>query len=277
MVFRCIDHTAPCGAMIGASARWPTGSFLPGATRPTSIALAFHYCGEAVVDGHPCIKLRGDVRTGQRDQLTVRLFYSWPPIGITSRSSSNLQWQPRLQRDSNRREPLRRLPRGRSGHLVSVPRQRVVLRYLGKLAHGRILLNRSSRLSDRVGDDVAEGRQCSVPRCDRSRRDHGPVLDEDGKRLGEYDQPQEGVAAITPARFLELRSQADVTKEEAQGPPQGDRSADRQARPRVSAGRRVAQQQTFRRGRRCGARSSSSTSGPSGAGRAAAKRAQSLA
>ena len=28
----------------------------------------FHYCGTAVVDGHPCIKLRGDVTTGQRDQ-----------------------------------------------------------------------------------------------------------------------------------------------------------------------------------------------------------------
>ena len=39
------------------------------------------------------------------------------------------------------------------------------------------------------------------------------VLDEDGSRLGQFDQPQNGVAAITPARFLELRSQHAVTKE----------------------------------------------------------------
>ena len=42
------------------------------------------------------------------------------------------------------------------------------------------------------------------------------VLDEDGNHLGQYEQPQDEVAAVTPARYLELWNQARVRKEDEQ-------------------------------------------------------------
>jgi thiol-disulfide isomerase/thioredoxin len=42
------------------------------------------------------------------------------------------------------------------------------------------------------------------------------VLDGNARHLGQYEQPQDGVAGVTPARYMELWNLAEVSKEEVQ-------------------------------------------------------------
>ena len=81
-------------------------------------------------------------------------------------------------------------------------------------AQERILLNRrreyrieSVVLSPRVDDDVYRG--APIPEGTNVH-----VFDEDGKYLGGFDQPQEGVSSITPERFEELRKQARAREQQ---------------------------------------------------------------
>ena len=178
--------------------------------------LRFHYCGEAVVDDHPCIKLRGDVAIEGRDQpsSSIVLFLAtdrnYIPIRLeryAGNSASNA-----LPRGVSRCDDFREIAPGTwfPFHVSELSFDNVI-----SLTQGRIVRNwrrehqiESAKLSPNV--DKALVHEVIVPEGTKVN-----VFDDDGSLLGEYDQPQDGVAAITPARLLELRSRADVTNEEA--------------------------------------------------------------
>ena len=89
----------------------------------------FRYCGEAEVDGHPCIMVRSDQLNGEnvnptnsfvlflatdRNDIPIKLEYYGGNFGYRAHAGGH--------------QPLRRLPRDLAGNLVSVPRHRVRLR-----------------------------------------------------------------------------------------------------------------------------------------------------
>ncbi len=176
--------------------------------------LRFHYCGTAVVDGHPCIRLRGDVTTGQRDQpgSSIVLFLATDrnhiPVKL-ERYSGNVAYDAIPVGVSHCGDFREVAP----GTWYPFRVSEWSFNSVARLAHGRILLStrrdyqiESVTMSPKV--DHALFHDVIVPEGTTVA-----VLDEDGSRLGQFDQPQEGVAAITTARFLELRSQQAVTKE----------------------------------------------------------------
>ena len=179
--------------------------------------MQFRYCGEAEVDGHPCIKLRGDVTVGQRDQpsSSVVLFLADDrnliPIKL-EHYGGNFGFSG-LPGGVSRCEDFREIAPG-----TWYPFRVVELSFDNwiPMAQGRIVLNwrREYRIDSvivapRVDDAVFH--EVTVPEGTEVQ-----VLDEDGNHLGQYEQPQDGAASITPARYLEVWNQAKVRKEEEQ-------------------------------------------------------------
>ncbi len=176
------------------------------------LRLEFHYCGTAVVDGHPCVKIRRDVINQlQRKPSSFRVLYlatdrNFIPIKL-EQYGGNPDFNTLPIEVSNCHD-LREIAPG-----TWYPFHITELALGGMVAQGRIVLQtrrdsqiESATLSPKVDDSffhrviLPAGTQVAV-------------LDEDGRRLGTFDQPQDGIPTLTLARFLDLRSQAPVTKE----------------------------------------------------------------
>jgi thiol-disulfide isomerase/thioredoxin len=197
----------------------PLGDLLvsPWHDKTNKYRLKFRYCGEAEVDGHPCIKLRGDVMVRESDQpsSSVALFLAVDrnhiPIKL-EHYGGNFGYSD-MPAGVSRCDDLREIAPG-----TWYPFRVTEFSFDNwiPLAQGRILLNwrreyqiESVTISPKV--DHALFHDVSVPEGTKVQ-----VLDENRNHLGQYEQPQDGVAAVTLARYLELWNQASVRKEDEQ-------------------------------------------------------------
>ena len=179
--------------------------------------LRFHYCGEAEVDGHPCIKIRADIPVGENDRphSSFVLFLATDRNDIPIKMEhygGNFGYRP-MPTGIGRCDDFREVAPG-----VWYPFRLTELAFDNwiPMAQGRILLNwrrdttiESVTPTPRV--DQAVFHDLIVPAGTKVQ-----VLDEDRNYAGQFEQPQDGVAAISPARYLELLSQAEVQAEEQQ-------------------------------------------------------------
>jgi thiol-disulfide isomerase/thioredoxin len=189
----------------------------PWLDRINKYRLVFHYCGEGQVEGHPCVKLRGDVMVGQRDQpsnhvvLFLAIDRNYIPIKLEHYSGN--EGYRDIPTGVSRCDDLREIVPGTWYPF------RVTELSLGNwpsVAQGWIVLNwrreyqiDSAQMSPKVDDALFH--EVAVPQGTKVQ-----VLDDNGNHLGQYEQPQDGAATLTPARYLELWNQAAVRKEEEQ-------------------------------------------------------------
>jgi thiol-disulfide isomerase/thioredoxin len=177
--------------------------------------LRFRYCGEEALDGHPCVKLRGEVTVseGQPPHSFMALWLAtdrnYIPIKLEHYGGNFGLW--RMPTSISRCDDFRQIAPG-----VWYPFRSTQLAfdYWQDMARGRITLNwrqvyevESARLSPRV--DAALFHDVVLPAGTKVQ-----VSDEEGHYLGQYNQDREGVAEITPARYLALLSEAKVRDEE---------------------------------------------------------------
>ena len=180
------------------------------AGRPSGVSLRdkvrnyrsrFYYSGEAFVDGHPCIKLRGDVMIDGRDQPTnsivLYLATDRNHIPIKLEHYGGNSGRSDLPAGVSRCDEFREIAPG-----VWFPFQVSELMFddFVSCVQGRIIIKwrrdyqiESAKLSPNVDDAVFH--EVIVPEGTKVL-----VFDEDGTVLGEFNQPQDGVAAIAPAR-----------------------------------------------------------------------------
>ncbi len=171
--------------------------------------LRFHYCGEEKVDGHPCIKLRGDNLIGERDRphnsivLFLAVDRNLIPIKV-EHYGGNFGYS-KMPTGVSRCEDFREIAPGTWYPFRVVE---LAFDYWIPAAQGRLLLNRrreyrigSVAVSPRVDEAVFRG--AAVPQGTKVQ-----VIDEGGQPLGECEQLRDGVPSITPGRYEELRKQA---------------------------------------------------------------------
>ena len=176
--------------------------------------LRFRYCGEGEFEGHHCIKLRGDVLIGERVQPhnSIVLFLATDrnliPIKIED-YGGNFVYNA-MPTAVSRCDDFREIAPGTwyPFRVTEVAFDNGV-----PTAQGRVLLNwrrayqiKSVTPSPEVPNALFH--DVIVPRGTKVQ-----VYDEDRNDLGEYEQLQDGVAEVTPARYLELWSQAKGRKE----------------------------------------------------------------
>jgi hypothetical protein len=171
--------------------------------------LKFRYCGEEEVDGHPCVKLRGDVTAPQSNEpnRSVVLYLAADrnhiPVKV-EHYGSNFDWieTPAVIR---RCDDFQEIAPG-----TWYPFRVTEFAFDNgiPLAQGRILLN--SRLDYQIESvkisptvDRAVFRDVIVPEGTKVQ-----LLDESRNHLGQFEQPKDGFAPITPARYLEMSNQA---------------------------------------------------------------------
>jgi hypothetical protein len=179
--------------------------------------MQFNYCGEGEVGGHRCIKLRGDVMIGETDRphnsvalylavdrnlIPIRLEHYGGNFGFSS-----------LPGGMSRCEDFREVAPG-----TWYPFRVVELSFQiwTPMAQGRIVLNwrreyqiESVTMAPKV--DAAMFHEVVVPTGTKVQ-----ISDEDGNHVGDIEQPQDGVASISPARFRELSDQARARREKEQ-------------------------------------------------------------
>jgi thiol-disulfide isomerase/thioredoxin len=179
--------------------------------------LRFRYCGEAEVDGHPCIKLRSDIMVGTRDQphnsTVLFLATDRNDIPIRMEHYGGNSGYRSMPTGINHCGDFREIAPG-----VWYPFRVTELAFDNwiPMAQGRILLNwrrdttiESATLAPRADDALFHG--VIVPAGTKVQ-----VSDADGKYVGDFEQPQDGVATIATARYLKLLSRAQVQAEEQQ-------------------------------------------------------------
>lgn len=199
--------------------------------RNSKARLRFRYCGEEKVDGHPCVKLRGDVmfREGNEPRRSIVLFLAVDRnlIPIKLEQYGGLFGYTKIPSIVSRCEEFREIAPG-TWYPFRVIEMAIDNR---TTTHGWARLNwrretrvESVALSPQVDDAVFRG--ATVPGETRVR-----VLDEEGKPLGEIEQLQEGVSSITPERYEELKKQARA-REEQERVQQEKRARERVKKPR---------------------------------------------
>ena len=177
--------------------------------------LRFRYCGDEVVDGHPCVILRGDVTTGEgRPPANYRVLWlaadrNYIPVkfAIYGRDFG----VPRNPTGISRCDDFRQIAPG-----LWYPFRSTLMSFDGwkELAGRGIVLEtqrvyqvESANLSPNV--NPALFRDVVLPAGTKV------VLRDDlGNLVGQYDQPAQGFAELTPARYLARLSQAKVRDEE---------------------------------------------------------------
>ena len=175
----------------------------------------FRYCGEEVLDGHPCVKVRMDVtyRDGQAPE-TFSVFWlatdrNYIPIKLEVYGGNFGLWP--MPTEISRCDDFRELAPG-----VWYPFRSTLLSFDNwqDMARRRLTLNwrrvyevESATLSPAV--DVALFHDVVLPAGTKVQ-----VSDENGTHVGQYEQAGEGVAEIAPARYLSLLSEAKVRDDE---------------------------------------------------------------
>jgi thiol-disulfide isomerase/thioredoxin len=177
--------------------------------------LRFRYCGEEDLDGHPCIKVRGEVTTGE-GQPPSSFFALWL---ATDRNYVPIKLEhyggnfglPPMPGGISRCDDFREIAPG-----VWYPFRSTLMSFDNwqDMARRRITLNwrrvyevESATPSPKV--DAALFHDIVLPAGTKVQ-----VSDEDGHYVGQYDQDREGVAEVTPVRYLSLLSEAKVRDDE---------------------------------------------------------------
>ncbi len=186
----------------------------PWQDRINKYRLRFRYCGEEKVDGHPCIKLRGDILIGEKDRphnsmvLFLAVDRNLIPIKL-EQYGGNFGYS-KMPTGVSRCDDFREIAPG-----TWYPFRVVELAFDDWIpaAQGWILLNwrreyriGSVAMSPRVDDAVFRG--AALPEGTKVQ-----VLDEHGKFLGESEQLQDGIPSITPGRYEDLRKRARASEE----------------------------------------------------------------
>ena len=181
--------------------------------RNNRYGLRFRYCGEDDVDGHPCIKLRGDILIGKgaqphnsfvlflatdRNLIPIRIEVYGNNFGYNAMPTAISRCEDFREIAADTWYPFRVTELSLDNGIPT--------------AQGRIILNwrrdyriKSVTVSPKVADELFH--DVVVPPGTEVQ-----VLDQDNNYLGEFNQPEEGVAEISPARYAELREQAKVPK-----------------------------------------------------------------
>ena len=177
--------------------------------------LRFRYCGEEDTDGHPCVKLRGKVtpHEGRPPQSFIALWLAtdrnYIPIKL-EHYGGNFGLPP-MPAGISRSDDFRQIAPG-----VWYPFRSTLLSFDNwqDMAQHRITLNwrrvyevESATSSPKV--DAGLFHEVVLPAGTKVQ-----VSDEERNYLGQYDQDGEGVAEISPARYLSLLSGAKVRDEE---------------------------------------------------------------
>jgi thiol-disulfide isomerase/thioredoxin len=177
--------------------------------------LRFRYCGEEAYDGHPCIKLRGDVTTQEGEPphsfmaVWLAIDRNYIPIKL-EHYGGNFGLQP-MPGAIYRCDDFREIAPG-----IWYPYRATLFSFDNwqDMARGRITLTwhrdykvESVTLSPKA--DAELFKNVVVPAGTKVQ-----VSDEDGDYVGQYIQLVEGPAEITPAGYLLLLSEAKVRKEQ---------------------------------------------------------------
>jgi thiol-disulfide isomerase/thioredoxin len=184
--------------------------------RVNKYRLRFRYCGEENVDGHPCVRIRGEVTT-REGQPPHGFFALWLatdrnyiPIKL-EHYGGNFGMRP-IPSGISRCDDFREIAPG-----VWYPFRSTLMSFDNwqDMARGRITLNwrriytvESATLSP--GADPGVFHDVVLPEGTKVQ-----VLDEAGEYVGEFEQGLEGVAEIVPARYLSMLADAKVRDEEA--------------------------------------------------------------
>lgn len=178
--------------------------------------LRFRHCGERVVDGHPCVVLRGDSLSGPAD----RVRNSWVLFLATDRNLIPIRWElyggnfglGGMPSSIGWCEDFREVAPG-----TWYPFHVVVLAFDTWIptAQGRLSLNwRREYHIDSVAMSPAVDRslfhEVVAPAGAQVQ-----VQDEAGEFVGQFPQEQDGVPEVTPARYLEMSNEARARKEQA--------------------------------------------------------------
>jgi thiol-disulfide isomerase/thioredoxin len=179
--------------------------------------LRFRYCGTEDLDSHPCIKLRGDVttRAGQPPSSFMALWLAtdrnYIPIKL-EHYGGNFGLQP-MPTGISRSDDFREVAPG-----LWYPFRSTLLAFNNwvDMAQRRLTLNwrrvyEVESATPAPAADAALFHDVILPAKTKVQ-----VSDQDGRFLGEFEQAEEGVAEIAPARYLSLLSEAKVRDEEQQ-------------------------------------------------------------
>jgi thiol-disulfide isomerase/thioredoxin len=185
--------------------------------RVNKYRLRFRYCGEEEMNGHPCVKLRGEVTTreGQPPSSFMAFWLAtdrnFIPIKL-EHYGGNFGLRP-VPGGISRCDDFREIAPG-----LWYPFRSTLLAFDNwvKNAQGMVTLNWRRRYevqSVRFSPDVdpALFHDVVVPAKTKVQ-----VNDEDGQYLSQFEQEREGVAEVTPVRYLALQSEAKVREEEQQ-------------------------------------------------------------
>ena len=177
----------------------------------------FRYCGDQDVNGHPCIKVRGDVLPAGHDQphssfvMFLAADRNHIPIRI-EHYGGNFGYR-LMPAGLSRCDDLREIAPG-----VWYPFRVTELGFDNGIAaaQGWVVLNwrrdatiESVSLAPKVDEAIFRG--AIVPAGTPVQ-----VLDEDRQYVGRFQQAEEGIPALTPAGYLKLLSQAPVPPAEQQ-------------------------------------------------------------
>jgi thiol-disulfide isomerase/thioredoxin len=176
--------------------------------------LRFRYCGEEVLDGHPCVKLRGDVLIGEGDRPHNSMAFwlatdrNYIPIKMEQRGG-NFGFQS-TPTGIYRSDDLREIAPG-----LWYPFRTTLLAFNNwALSSRRLTLNwrreyEIKSVTSSPKRDDALFRDVVVPAGTTVQ-----VSDENGRYLGQFEQGMEGVPEIAPARYLSILAEANVRDEE---------------------------------------------------------------
>jgi thiol-disulfide isomerase/thioredoxin len=177
--------------------------------------LRFRYCGEEVLDGHPCVKLRGDVLIGEGDQphnsMAFWLATDRNYIPIKMEPYGGNLGSPSTLNGLYRSDDVREIAPG-----LWYPFRTTILAFSNRaLASRRLTLNwrreyeiKSVKLSPRRDDALF---RVVVPAGTKVQ-----VVAEDGNYLGQFEQGKQGVPEIAPARYLSMLADAKVRDDDQQ-------------------------------------------------------------
>jgi peroxiredoxin len=183
---------------------------LPPDDRPELPPIRFRYCGTSEVAGHPCLTIRGnftgrayDTHTAfvldlatDRNDIPIRLTTFVDASGVRP-----------LPTSISRCDDLREIAPG-----LWYPFRITDLRFENGMrqAQGWFILNSRTDITidsvtpaPKMDDTVF--RNVIAPAGSTVR-----VLDEEGQDVGQFEQSQDGVPSLTPARYLELLSRAPL-------------------------------------------------------------------